>query len=231
MRNINYPVLLSAAFGGFIAVIIDLLTNNNAAITLKIKDVLLRNLEWMINGGWIILGIVVIPAVVCAILETSSKKEGLMTGLSVFAFLNVATPYSGTIGQETIPVSPSVMVNDEVNERFQFTSYTIDKKTGAPQLEANATIIKNEWVSSCKPSYSGVLGIQSLVNNSIDYCPTGDILAPNERVRIIDQWDTNLRSYRYVEVRYLRDGVLKAGWIWSGQGPDFWMFVMPDNYK
>lgn len=230
MKKLNYPICFSSIFGGAIAVIIDLLTNDNAAVTLKIHTIFATQFGWKIGGEWVILCIALIPPVICWILDTPSKKEALMTGLSVFAFLNVATPYKGAIKQEPIPVN-SIGLNSQ-NSFGIFTASSFDQpnKENPIYLASNATIIENDWISSCKPSYSGPMGLRSLLNNSINFCPIGDDhLETGDRIRIIEIWDTDLRGYRYVKIQYMRTNKVMIGWIWAGKKPSYWSQVLPDD--
>ena len=228
MKKFNYPICFSSFFGGAIAVIIDLLSNDNAAVTLKMRAMFANHFAWKIGGEWIILLIAVIPPIVCWILETPSRKEAFMTGLSVFAFLNVTAPYKGENRQEAVPTSPTAFQTEDLSQ-FSSWRYQVSGKT-QNRLLSNATIISNDWISSCKPSSSGVAGWKSLVNNEINYCPVDDRLKPRERVRIVALFDTSLRGYRYVKVQYERNNRLKSGWIWAGKGPSsYWTQILPDD--
>jgi hypothetical protein len=65
MKKFNYPICFSSFFGGAVAVIIDLLANDSAAVTLKMRAMFANHFAWKISGEWIILLIALIPPIVC----------------------------------------------------------------------------------------------------------------------------------------------------------------------
>jgi hypothetical protein len=66
-----------------------------------------------------------------------------MTGLSVFAFLNVTVPYKGEIRQDAIPID---RIGFQTEGLFQFPSWHYYQVSGEKQtrFSSNATIIKND---------------------------------------------------------------------------------------
>lgn len=60
-------------------------------------------------------------------------------------------------------------------------------------LSSNATLVSKKYVSSCKPHYSGFLGFGSFFNNSIVYCESQYTIPKDERVKLLQSWETGLR--------------------------------------
>ena len=84
------------------------------------------------------------------------------------------------------------------------------------QADNNATIIDNNWISSCAPSYSGFLGLGSFFTKKINVRRNGDSLASGERIKVLGRWETNWSGFRYLKIQYDRNG-LKTGWIYVGK--------------
>src|SRR5262249_31803677 len=85
--------------------------------------------------------------------------------------------------------------------------------------------------SSCKPEYTGPLGLDSFFNNTIRLCRASyQEPKPGSRVQLVAIWDPPVRGYRYVKIEYQDDGgVERTAWVWAGQKPAYWQAVHPDS--
>jgi hypothetical protein len=220
------PWMLSGygALGACLACFLDYFMNDTAAVSLKIKSTLAKHFFEGANphGLIVVLFISALGFLLCRMKLPANPYDAFARGLSVFTIFTLATPYSGEVkSQDPIPVT-GMMVKE----------YSIlQTHTSIFQIQANATIRLNDWVSSCKPSYAGPLGLNSFLNNSINYCPTDIKLQPNQRVEILRYWDTSMRGYRYAEIKFVNNGNEVTGWVWAGKNPDYWHALIPDDEK
>lgn len=231
MSKDKISVYISGAVGAFIACFSDLVRNGDLSTVAKIQGVLDKHYLPIATSGGIVatLLIVSLGVFICWVETPQSKSDALARGLSIFAIFTVVTPSSAKLYP-----SPQKMLQESslwsrsafAEERQNFNYADKDWEHG------NATVISSKIVvSSCKPSYVGLFGLGSLFNNVLKSCPTEDYLKAQTRVRLLDSWDTGFRHHRYVKIQYLFKGNIKLGWIWSGQEPNYWFAVKPDNDK
>ena len=101
------------------------------------------------------------------------------------------------------------------------SAHADDNQKGAKcisgKLKADSTLIAKKYVSSCKPYYSGFLGLGSFFNNTIEYCKSGHWIPKGARVKYLQSWETTLRSFRYTEIEYAYDGQVCTGWVSDGR--------------
>ena len=117
-----------------------------------------------------------------------------------------------------------------LNFNFRNAYSSPSKSTDTELPRSNASIIKNDWGSSCRPNYdSMVKRIKTFFNNVIFTCDTKHNLTKDQRVKIIRHFDTGLRKYRYVKINYMYQGKIITGWIAAGKKPNYWMYVVPDD--
>ena len=184
-----------------------------------------------------------------------TRKSAGMLGLGIFAIMGLMSPSEskknvGSPGTEenrnqnlksgNIHFQSNIALNisEIVNAQYSISTknrMAITIATGASDTNAktgsygNATLLDHGgWVSSCKPSYYGFLGLGSLIDNAVRWCETQDIIKLGERVEILKNWRTGLRGYWYCEINYVRDGVVKTGWIHQGDRDNKWSYVKPD---
>lgn len=99
-----------------------------------------------------------------------------------------------------------------------------------PEFRPDAKAKQNLWVSTCKPSYYGFLGLGSFFNNSVRTCPSSVKLTKNTSIQVIRRWKTLARSYHYAEVKFRFQGELISGWIPTGNIDDPWRYLeVPDD--
>ena len=236
-------IYLSCIAGALLLGLGDLLTNDCNATILKLGVVINKFIfqEKLINStGLISFCVLLFLAIIaCYINEPKSKVDAFARGLAVLTLLNVTTPSS--IMEEQPTVSEKKQQSSSIIEgSFLFgikcayaddTEKEADSKILLPNnwKDANATVKKDLWISSCKPEYSGPLGIWSLISNTVKICKEDRAINAGSRVRMIEKWDSGLRGYRYVRIQYKRDNVIHEGWVPAGKKPYFWIKIKPDN--
>jgi|GEM_PF-2684794 len=92
-------------------------------------------------------------------------------------------------------------------------------------LRVDATANRELWVSTCKPSYYGLFGLGSFINNSIRTCPAKVTVAPDTHLEVLRRWKTLARSYHYVEVKFATGDKTVTGWIPAGTSGDPWLYL------
>jgi hypothetical protein len=237
MSKIRVELYVAAIGGAFILILGDLLTNIDAATTLKIGWIL----ESMVlgptplgRGGCGIAVVLLVSAFVCWIHQPRDRAASFARGLSVFAVLNVVSPYGIVEEGPTTRVRAAQQAPQPSGVSLLLVAspaYAADHDAKAPrcrpgELQPNATLLTEKYVSSCKPYYSGFLGISSLINNTVEYCESGHVLEGGSRVRKIDSWETGLRSYRYTQIEYVDGDALCTGWVSDGRRSR--RYVLPD---
>lgn len=240
MANRNVDLYIATAGGAFMLVLADLLTNLNAATTLKIGTI---SETYLIGNSFLgkgMVGLIVVIGIslfVCWIYRPKDRASALARGLSVFAILNVATPYSvvnqtPADSQDMVPDSQPAPDHASLILDTLISPAYADDKAQAPvcragQLSANATLKDKKNVSSCKPYPKGVLGLSSLINNSIGFCISGHTIAAGARVRYLESWETSVRSYRYSKIEYQHGNQVCTGWVSDGRKN--YRSVIPDQ--
>jgi len=215
----KWPIVAGLG-GGFVAGLIDIITNEEAAFTFKISRILFKQ-GVEVNALWPLLVVAIISGFIIWGMETDTRKQAMIQGLSILSILTVITPYKneGIHGQKL----ESSSIENSLDQAFhvEFASNISDQM----DIVENATIIENKWISSTKPETTW----KSFFNNSILVKEKDHNLKSGDRVEIIDCWDTPLRGYRYIKIKYNFKNKIDDGWIWSGKGPEYWFAVKPDK--
>ena len=221
----------AGAFGAFILCVGDLASRNSSSTVRNVEAVVKEfTAQSSYSGYFAVMLIVLLGVGLCWVFEVKSKGEGLTRGMSVFAVLAMLSAYGSEQprqGSIKIYSVPAAVFYAEATQKESQTDVL-----GQVFPQANATIGDNEWVSSCKPNYDGLVRrITAFFNNVIYTCDVGYRLTPGQRVRIIEFWDTAVRGYRYARVQYLHTGQVHDGWVPAGRSPDFWFYIQPDDSK
>lgn len=225
--------LYVAAIGGaFILVVADLMANIDAATTLKLGGVLEKYIfgDTFLGAGLLGLSVVLLfSAFFCWLYDPEDKVAAFTRGLSVFAVISAVTPYSVIENpspegdQTTNQQKTKKEIGDPGSDALFLISSVYAQNKNNPLscttgvLTPNAKLISEKYVSSCKPRYSGFLGLGSFFNNTIEYCESQYTIPKNERVKLLQSWETWHRGYRYSEVEFqVGDDVCK-GWVSDGR--------------
>ncbi len=175
----------------------------------------------------VMLFVILFGYIICWIYTPSNKVDAFIRGCSVLSLLSLS-PNTGKDSQN-ITISNKIKQNEFTN------SYNIQKSPycnkqveviyanylgegNMPQLfSPNATILYNEWVSSCKPT----AGFWAFLLNNISICKNNDVLVPGQRVQVLFDsiYDTN-NGYRYRKIMYQKGNIDIPGWIYTGRTPD-----------
>lgn len=234
MANRTNPIwemMLAGFLGAELIAFGDLAVNNEAAAIIKIQN-LFPNSYYAGLIAFLLIG--VIGAAVCWVFTPKTRMDAFARGFSVFALLNI-TPYQGPPGESQIPVSPpatNAQPNDSLSLKTaplprEWVMLTAFRQNVPPpqQPYGNATIVSNEWISSCKPSTYPM----TFLNNQIKICKVDHVLKPGQRVQLLEFFETGFRGYRYAKIQYQFDGQERTGWIWTGRRPYYWVAVAPDK--
>jgi hypothetical protein len=224
----NVIELYFAAIGGaFLLIIADLMANLGAATTLKLGTIMNKFVfkQELIDAGYIgLILVIVISIFICWLFSPKDKVAAFTRGLSIFAVLSAITPYSiaeSTTGTDQPGSKPPIQSKIEIYSPSISVAYADDEQKGLKcrpgRLLPDSTLISNKYVSSCKPYYSGFLGIGSFFNNTIEYCKSQHTLPKGERVKYLQSWETALRGYRYTEIEFEVDGQICTGWVSDGR--------------
>ena len=227
MSKKEIQLYIAALGGAFLLVIADLMSNIDAATTLKLGGVLEKHVIGATDLGPGLIGLMLVlifSAFFCWLYNPEDKVAAFTRGFSVFAVLSAVTPYSalddGLSTKQTFSKLPSI--NKEINMIPLISSaYAEEIKDGmacrSGTLEPDSTLISDKYVSSCKPYYSGFLGLGSFFNNTIEYCPPKYKLPKNERVKLLKSWETGLRDYRYSQIEFEIGEQICTGWVSDGR--------------
>ena len=202
------------------------MANIDAATTLKLGGVIEQYIIGTTALGPGLIGLFLVlmfSAFFCWLYSPEDKSAAFTRGLSVFAVLSAVTPYSmidnSSPGNE--PTNAQQIISQSSSLSLISSAYADDAssrlKCKEGVLAPNATLIAEKNVSSCKPYFSGFLGLGSFFNNSIEYCPSKHALKKNERVKLLKSWETGLRGYRYSEVQFQVNDNVCTGWVSDGR--------------
>jgi hypothetical protein len=228
---------LAGLAGSLVALIASIALGNGDAIQNTAEK--MRTLFQMSDGARLSITIVlmviivVLGIVVCWVYSPPNKADAFVRGCSTLVLLSLSP---NTAHNNQIPVS--TMNNHSpgyhVTETPSFSSTHKDvspiKAVSLIYLDSeieqgyspNAKVIYNEWISTCKPS----TGLGSFFFNTITICKNNDKLNKDEEIQVLnDYYDTPVKSYRYLHIRYLRGNAVKEGWIYSGKKPDYYSNV------
>lgn len=183
----------------------------------------------------------------CWMYNPLDKAAAFTRGLSVFAVLSAVTPYSAvngadegqtpglppqqSVGADTLQgaidqgaIDQGAIDRGAVGEPLTFSLFASAHADGTQPLScsngtvtANAILAMDKYVSSCKPYFSGFLGLGSFFNNTIEYCKSGVTLPKGAEVEFVQSWETSLRSYRYSKVRFQKGDQVCEGWVSDGR--------------
>lgn len=230
MKSQKIEIYIATIFGAFLLVLADLCTNIDAATTLKIGFIIKKYIISGTSVGTGVIGLILvllISTIFCWIFHPKDRVAAFTRGLSVFAVLNVVAPYSivedVNVNRQNIQSNAGMIERQLKGELFPFiNSAYAETGSEGPEcksgvLESNAYLLSEEHISSCKPHYSGFLGLGSLFNNTIEYCFFNHVLPRNERVRYIQSWETTMRKYRYTQIEYEYNGKICIGWVSDGR--------------
>lgn len=244
-------ILLAGVTGTFILLMADLCTENPTVY--KAGNLLSKHLDInKHNDGSInyvlLLLILFMGLIICWVHEPKTKVDAFFRGMSIFAVLSLAPPVEESQSQ---PVSDSsIQINHtpgnssdaksdlytrpaaDLHMKVLNTSYV---ETGAMnnvnydayfQVAGNATIVSNDWVSSTRPEEGSMTFLNNAVNvQKIQIGGSNLSLPPGTKVQVIDSYDTPLRSYRYLHIRFNYYGRVWDGWIYSGKKPNYYACV------
>jgi len=235
-ERIAWKLYFAGFMGGLILAIVDLSSNDNAAIALKFQAVLVKLELFGLaqNGGAIgVVLVAALGALFCWVWPVRSRGDAFIRGFSVFAILSVGTPFKLTKEGEKLerpgePAKHESRISLIPEARAQSTTPIETPPAESPD-EPSATVTINHYgISSCKPHYWGIFGLGSFFNNTLEVCKTGHILLKGAKVQILECWDTGLRDYRYARISYVWKDKRNIGWAMTGQGPAYWTNIVPD---
>lgn len=232
-KNVGLEMYVATSGSALLLVLADLLANLDAATTLKLGAIVTKyigTIPLIGGGGFGILVVLLISAFLCWLKMPTDKGAAFTLGFSVFAVLGVASPYS-RVNQNVGGTEPTVVEKSDEQPAAEVKALLLDfvipkaiaqdvgtaPSCAAGTLEANATLAVQKNVSSCRPYYSGIFGLSSFINNSIEYCHSGHVLPAGTAVQLLKSWETSIRSYRYSEIRYQQEGLLCTGWVSDGR--------------
>lgn len=242
--NLNWIFFGAGALGAFVALIASIALGNGDAIQNVVEKIkaflLLTESAKLYVTITLIFFIVILGGLVCWVYEPQNRADAFVKGFSTLALLSMAP---NTLHNNPIPVSsekssaawnqmpvnheenvyaPNTATHFEQDQLVIFASWTPWQQ----RFSANATVVYNEWISTCKPS----TGASSFLLNTINICKSDDKLNRNERIEVLnDFFDTSVRGYRYHRIRYLRNNEVKTGWICSGKKPDYYSNILRDR--
>jgi len=223
----EFKLYIAALGGAFFLVIADLMSNIDAATTLKLGAVLEKFVlgETVFGPGLIGLTLVLLISVFfCWLYNPEDKVAAFTRGLSVFAVLSAVTPYSivndSSATEQNSPKPQQTIKKTSINSLIPSayadeTQGRLSCKSGILEPDSKLTSEKN--VSSCKPYYSGLLGLGSFFNNTIEYCWSNHTLKNNENVKLLQRWETGLRGYRYSQIEFQKEEEVCTGWVSDGR--------------
>ena len=228
--------------------IADRIQNGNSALFIKFGSAISGgNSEYF--GLYGILLTIAIAISLCFVFEPKNRQEGFTRGVSVFAVLTALFPQANIpIPQANIQNSSELEQEQDssppgnsdafLNDKFNFENLLGNiignahaaNISNVPNYNGGiATVLARKPISKDKPSYSGLFGLNSFVNNKINFTPEDYSLPKGTKVEILDCWDTWPSGYRYAKIKYSIDGRTKIGWISTGRRPDYWQTVLPSN--
>lgn len=222
MKSRKWEVLLAGALGAFFAGLGDWLTNKGGSIVAELE----RLLE--LPGGEIsslmLMGLA--GATICWVFHPDTKIDGFARGLAILTVIGIPTKNQITDKQpETSSSYSAPVASDKWLASMALTDVNLQANPDCPsdggRFLANATIVQNEWISSTKPEVRWP-------STDIFVTKCGNTLAPGQRVQKLDSYETPLKGFYYIKVRYQENGVTRIGWIYSGRNPNFWQQVKPD---
>ena len=232
-----------AAFGAFIAAILDTAVNNPSNCT-KFGEAIVKifSISNAFSADTLgVIFVIIVAAVLARINKFKTEKAAVMSGLMIFSTIALLTPIKTAEG-----FSSPQDVNNKVNNPIHKESFFLPNQneylaTFANRYDLRLFVKTNEFVpngtvlathlrvSSCKPSYWGFLGLGSLIYNSLRTCPTDHVLKNGARVKILERWKTGARAYWYAKIEYQIGGEIHTGWIQAGWKENPWGFLNPDD--
>lgn len=235
----------AGAIGTLFLIVGDMINNRDSATVLKLGKILESgfDLSHSLSGYVSTAALILMACGLCWVYEPRNKAEAFLRGFAVFATISVASPDRNV--SRNPPPPPGETEHPSMSIPKSYPSILIPKAYGAPAdvsnsvhspvasqslPGANATVqVNSMYISDCKPSYYGFLGLGSFFNNSLKLCIIAHKLVFNERVKLLDVWPTWPRQYKYAEIKYLLDGEERVGWVPAGQGDEPWAWIRPDD--
>lgn len=218
-RISNPKLMLFAAIGAVIAAVLDGAVNKSSNSG-KYGEAISRILGLELSNTFESLGIlfvVFVAVILVRMNKAESERDAFTSGLMIFSTLVLVTPLNDEHKVEK-PATPAAQFSEQTSG-YNYDNKLSDAFILAKDFETNATIQNrgaSANVSSCKPSYYGLFGLGSLINNSMKVCPTGHMLSNGTKVFILDTWQTGFRGYYYAQIKYQYDGQEFIGWISKG---------------
>jgi hypothetical protein len=245
-------ILLAGVTGTFILLMADLCTENPTVY--KAGNLLSKHLDInKHNDGSInyvlLLLILFMGLIICWVHEPKTKVDAFFRGMSIFAVLSLAPPVEETQSQPVsdsstqinhLPVNSAaksdlyIRPNTGLQMPVWSASYTEPRNNPYTdtylQITTNATVRSNDWVSSTRPEEGSMTFLNNAVNiQKIQIGGSNLSLPPGTKVQVIDSYDTPLRSYRYLHIRFNYYGRVWDGWIYSGKKPNYYACVSVDG--
>jgi hypothetical protein len=238
-NKMNVSFLFAGGFGAFLAAIIDNFTNGSASITTKLMNRFLPHFNDASVQLIVAILVGITGAVLCWIYAPKTRPDAFVKGLTIFAALNIISPYQDTTSVEHNPETENLGTNYNLEKKdaknvliseaslFNFDFFQEQPKV---KFKPDATIVKfseKEWISSVKPYTT----MSSYFTGEIYYQEKkGENLSQNQQVEIIDNYSTLFGKYQYTKIRYLgKNNEIKEGWIKKGSNSK-WIYVKPlDN--
>jgi hypothetical protein len=237
-------MFLAGALGSSVALIASLTVGNGDALQNVVDkiQVLFQVTEHakLYITFMLMFFIVIMGGLVCWVYEPQNRADAFIKGCSTLALLSLTPnrPHDNQIpisSEKSASTWNQLAENPEQNiyasnaaayfEQDQLVSFA-SWRPWQQDFRPNATVLYNEWISTCKPS----TGAASYILNTINICKSDDKLNRDERIEMLGAYfDTSVRGYRYHQVKYVRNNEVKTGWICSGRKPDYYANILRDR--
>ena len=193
------------------------------------------------------LFVILCAALIARTQRFKTEHAALISGLMIFATLSVLIPLDrGTTTKIRTDLQPTAPGGSQINSgssvfHLAMANEAISLQQARRQLlihvsthefQSNAKVKVQRYISSCKPSYYGLFGLGSYLNNSLQTCPTDYALPVGAKIQIISHWETWPSRYNYAQVRYRHLGKTQIGWVQAGWKEEPWAFLelkMPED--
>ncbi|MCF8276768.1 MAG: hypothetical protein K9J17_08545 [Flavobacteriales bacterium] len=238
-RSLHDGTMWAAIAGTLVVMFMDLANPFAGSVCRQYAYRLFENLELIHMSGFLKIAtfavfISFIGAITSWVESPRTRSDAFARGMSVMALMSLGPKDS--IDQQLTEATSSFKheILQSYNQQPRYSSVfsaglifpgvpiesSVKSKLSKPQetkFRPNASIEQNNWISESKPSYS----LFSLFTNEIEIHKVGYSFNKGDSIEVIrgTEFETPLRKYRYVQVRYLsKDGEVMSGWIYAGRG-------------
>ncbi len=219
-----WEILTAAGFGAFLAGITDWITNKGDSIVSNFAKIL----PFFKSESLALFGLVILGLGISWVFKPVTKVDGFVRGLAILTLIGIP---SNNILPDDEPTIQEKVVSNYKEEApliasLNWTDLSINQSNpdclpAEGPFKPNAFVDENDWVSSSKPE-------TKIFNADIFVNKCGNALKKGQEVQIINYFETSIKGYYYVQVKFLdnRKKLLK-GWIYSGRNPNYWQKIQP----